>query len=49
VPEGLDDVSQFPNLTRALLERGYAAEDIQKIYSGNLLRVMRAVEAAAGK
>jgi len=48
-PEGLDDVSQFPNLTRALLERGYSAEDIQKIYSGNLLRVMRAVEAAAGK
>jgi len=48
-PEGLDDVSQFPNLTRALLERGYSAEDIQKIYSGNLLRVMSAVEAAAGK
>ena len=48
-PEGLDDVSQFPNLTRALLEHGYSAEDIQKIYSGNLLRVMRAVEAAAGK
>jgi membrane dipeptidase len=49
VPEGLDDVSQFPNLTRALLERGYSAEDIRKIYGGNLLRVMRAVEAAAGK
>jgi membrane dipeptidase len=48
-PEGLDDVSQFPNLTRALLEHGYSAEDIQKLYSGNLLRVMRAVEAAAGK
>lgn len=47
-PEGLDDVSQFPNLTRALLERGYSAEDIRKIYGGNLLRVMRAVEAAAG-
>jgi membrane dipeptidase len=49
VPEGLDDVSKFPNLTRALLEKGYSAEDIRKIYGGNFLRVMRAVEAAAGK
>jgi membrane dipeptidase len=48
-PEGLDDVSKFPNLTRALLEKGYTAEDIRKIYSGNFLRVMRAVEVAAGK
>ena len=48
-PEGLDDVSKFPILTRALLERGYTADDIRKIYGGNLLRVMRAVEMAAGK
>ena len=48
-PEGLDDVSKFPNLTRALLEKGYTAEDIRKIYGGNFLRVMRAVETAAGK
>lgn len=48
-PEGLDDVSKFPNLTRALLEKGYSAEDIRKIYGGNLLRVMRAVEVVAGK
>jgi len=46
-PSGLEDVSKFPNLTRALLEEGYSAEDIRKIYGGNLLRVMRAVEAAA--
>ena len=49
VPEGLDDVSKMPNLTRALLEKGYTAADIRKIYGGNLLRVMRAVEQAAGK
>jgi len=49
VPEGLEDVSKLPNLTRALLEKGYTAEDIRKIYSGNFLRVMRAVEMAAGK
>ena len=48
-PEGLDDVSQFPNLTRALLERGYTEQEITKIYSGNLLRVMRSVEAVAKK
>jgi membrane dipeptidase len=48
-PEGLDDVSKFPNLTRALLERGYSESDIKKVYGGNLLRVMRAVEMAAGK
>ena len=49
VPQGLEDVSKFPNLTRALLEKGYTAEDIRKIYRGNFLRVMRAVEMAAGK
>jgi membrane dipeptidase len=45
-PSGLDDVSKFPNLTRPLLESGYSAADIRKIYGGNLLRVMRAVERA---
>jgi len=44
VPQGLEDVSQFPNLTRALLEKGYSEDDLRKIYGGNVLRVMRAVE-----
>jgi membrane dipeptidase len=44
VPVGLEDVSKFPNLTRALLEEGYSASDIGKIYGGNTLRLMRAVE-----
>ena len=48
-PEGLDDVSKFPNLTRALLEKGYSPADIRKIYGGNVLRVMRAVEKAVGQ
>ena len=47
VPIGLDDVSKFPKLTRALLEHGYSAKDIRKIYGGNTLRVMRAVEQTA--
>ncbi len=46
VPAGLEDVSKFPNLTRALLAKGYSAPDIRKIYGGNTLRLMRAVEAA---
>ena len=47
VPTGLEDVSKFQNLTRALLEEGYSASDIRKIYGGNTLRVMRAVEKVA--
>jgi membrane dipeptidase len=47
-PAGLDDVSKFPALTRALLEKGYTAEQIRKIYGENLLRVMRAAERTAG-
>jgi len=49
VPQGLEDVSKFLNLTHALLEWGYSAEDIRKIYGENLLRVMRAVEMAAAR
>jgi membrane dipeptidase len=46
-PIGLDDVSKFPNLTRALLEKGYTEAQVRKIYGENTLRVMRAVEKAA--
>jgi membrane dipeptidase len=48
-PEGLDDTSKFENLTRGLLERGYSAADITKIYHGNLIRVMRDVEKTAAQ
>ncbi len=46
-PEGLDDVSKWPNLTRRLLEEGYTVEELRKIYGGNLIRFMREVEQAA--
>jgi membrane dipeptidase len=46
-PEGLDDVSKWPNLTRKLLEKGYSAAEIRKIYGGNTLRLMREVERVA--
>ncbi len=48
-PAGVDDPGKFPNLTRALLEHGYSPDAIRKIYGGNMLRLMRAVEQAAGK
>ena len=44
LPKGLDDVSMYPNLIAALLERGLHEEDIQKICSANVLRVWQAVE-----
>src|SRR5882757_2548056 len=47
VPAELSSYDKFPVLTRALLEKGYSASDIKKIYGGNLLRVMRAVEQRA--
>jgi membrane dipeptidase len=48
-PVDLDSVDKWPNLTRALLEEGYTAEEIRKIYGGNTLRLMAAVEHAAGR
>ncbi|AYA37535.1 membrane dipeptidase [Hymenobacter oligotrophus] len=55
--DGLRDVGEYPNLTIELVRRGYSRRDIEKIWSGNLFRVMRAAEkarsaapaAAAGK
>jgi membrane dipeptidase len=43
-PQGLDSVDKWPNLTRALLEEGYTAPEIRKIYGENTLRLMSAVE-----
>jgi len=47
LPTGLKDVSYYPNLIHALLEKGYSEEDIEKICSGNLLRVWSEVERVA--
>ena len=49
LPEGLKDVAAYPNLVRGLLERGYSREDLSKIFSSNLLRVWRDVEAFAAE
>lgn len=47
VPPDLNSYDKFPALTKVLLEKGYSAADIKKIYGGNLLRVMKAVEKRA--
>ncbi|HAK79188.1 MAG TPA: membrane dipeptidase [Runella sp.] len=38
------DVSQYENMTIELVRRGYSKKDIEKIWSGNFFRVMKAVE-----
>jgi len=40
LPEGVDDCSELPNLTRRLLERGFSPSDVRKILGENFLRVM---------
>jgi membrane dipeptidase len=47
LPEQLEDVSAYPLITQALLDRGYQEEEILKILGGNLLRVMRQAEQVA--
>jgi membrane dipeptidase len=47
MPFGMDDASHLPQITDALLAKGYSDSDIQKILGGNTLRVMEAVEATA--
>jgi membrane dipeptidase len=47
LPEGLKDVSSYPNLIYELLKRGYTESDIEKICSGNMFRVWRKVAEAA--
>ncbi len=47
LPTGLKDVSDYPTLIYTLLKRGYSDGDIEKMCSGNVLRVWRAVEKAA--
>jgi membrane dipeptidase len=44
-PEGLDDVSKLPFVTRELLRRGFSEGDVKKILGENVLRVLAANEA----
>lgn len=44
--KGCADASQLRNITKELLRRGYSNIDIEKIWGGNWLRVMRQVQSA---
>jgi len=44
-PKELDDVTTYPLITKALVEKGYSKKDIRKILGGNFLRVLKANEA----
>lgn len=44
LPAGMDSVADLPKITQGLLDRGYTAEQIQKVLGGNVLRVFREVE-----
>ena len=44
---GWQNAAESRNVTRELVKRGYSEQDVQKIWSGNLLRVWRAVEAVS--
>ncbi|WP_026149373.1 dipeptidase [Sphingobium xenophagum] len=46
---GMEDVVDLPRITDALLKAGYSEADVQKIWSGNVLRVLAAAEAGKGK
>jgi membrane dipeptidase len=43
-PQQLDDVTSYPLITKALFERGYTKNDIEKILGGNFIRVLKANE-----
>jgi membrane dipeptidase len=44
-PQQLDDVTTYPLITKALVEKGYSKKDIIKILGGNILRVLKANES----
>ena len=47
--EGWNDASETFNVTLELVRRGYSEEEIGKIWSGNLLRVLDEVQAVAAE
>ncbi len=48
-PEGLESVADYPKLFVELLRRGRSEEQMKKMAGLNVLRVMRAAEAAAAR
>jgi membrane dipeptidase len=49
VYQGLEDVGDYPNVTRALVERGWSEAELAKLWGANTLRVMNAAQALTDK
>jgi membrane dipeptidase len=47
MPYGMEDASDLPKITDALLKKGYSEADVRKILGENTLRLMEQVEATA--
>ena len=47
LPTGLEDVTTYPALLRALADRGWSTDDLARLTCRNTLRVMREVEDVA--
>ena len=44
LPQGLGDVTTFPDLIAELLKRGYSDEDVKKVVGENLIRTFKKAE-----
>jgi membrane dipeptidase len=47
MPVGMEDATHLPQITQALLDRGYSPDDIRKILGLNTLRVLEQAEQVA--
>lgn len=49
VPEGLEDVSKYPDLVAELLRRNWSDEEVKNALGRNLIRVFSDVEAVRAR
>ncbi len=49
VPQGLEDVSKFPDLFAELIRRGWSETDLRKLAGANALRALRGAERTAAR
>ena len=47
MPQGIDSAADLPRIAAELRKRGFSPADVGKIFSGNVLRVLRAAEKVA--
>ena len=48
-PDGLENVSKYPDLVAELIGRGYSDEDVKKVIGLNTIRVLRQAEQVAAR